>query len=67
VDQLRYQLSKSGWPKAVTEGEISKSNVTVVPIADLPNPELLPAAYLKRCADYWLDLVEGGSNPKRIA
>jgi len=31
---------------------------------DLPDPERLPAAYLKRCSDYWTDLV-GGEEPAR--
>lgn len=40
---------------------------TTIPEQDLPTPERLPAAYLKRCSDYWTDLV-GGNNPtQRIA
>ena len=33
---------------------------------ELPNPEHLPAAYLKRCADYWTDLL-GENTVSRIA
>lgn len=29
---------------------------------DLPDPKYLPAAYLKRCADYWTDLLGDNEN-----
>ena len=39
---------------------------TTVPERELPEPYNLPAAYLKRCHDYWDDLL-GGTTTKRIA
>lgn len=38
----------------------------VVEEQDLPPPEKLPAAYLKRCADYWIDLTGEGTATTRI-
>ena len=34
---------------------------------ELPSPERLPAAYLKRCADYWIALVGDEDYVSRIA
>lgn len=33
---------------------------------ELPAPDQLPAAYLKRCADYWTDLLGEGTVATRI-
>jgi hypothetical protein len=41
-------------------------NMTV-PEQDLPAPNRLPAAYLKRCSDYWTALVGGEEPTARIA
>lgn len=32
---------------------------------DLPPPEVLPAAYLKRCHDFWAELVGGSGDPRK--
>jgi len=37
-----------------------------VQLPELPAPEVLPAAYLKRCSDYWTDLLGGSTSPARI-
>ncbi len=34
---------------------------------DLPDPDRLPAAYLKRCSDYWVELVGGNTPQTRLA
>lgn len=34
---------------------------------DLPDPERLPAAYMKRVSDYWVDLIGGVEPTTRIA
>lgn len=34
---------------------------------DLPDPERLPAAYMKRVSDYWIDLIGGEEPATRIA
>lgn len=34
---------------------------------DLPDPEVLPAAYMKRVSDYWVDLTGGEEPATRIA
>lgn len=53
--------------------EANASSVTifdscVLPVEILPEPEKLPAAYLKRCAEYWLDLIGSDTTHKmRIA
>lgn len=49
------------WPQT----DFPKYSQTV-PEKDLPPPESLPAAYLKRCSDYWLALLGDEQPTTRI-
>ncbi len=48
-------------------GPVSVPYVQTAAPADLPDPAVLPAAYMKRVSDYWVDLIGGEEPATRIA
>lgn len=73
-NECRQIRRHAGTERIGPHGHENVQQITSAPVyfqtaqeKDLPDPDRLPAAYLKRCADYWLDLL-GNVNPTtRIA
>ncbi len=64
------QIARSAFRQELQEAisaTVPPTYLQTVADKDLPDPERLPAAYMKRVSDYWVDLIGGEEPAARIA